>query len=110
MQANFLDKTIYHVDGEPAFAHVPALCELPGIHALQILPGAGKPSPLHYIDTLKYVQSKGKNLHICVPPHEVETALELLSAKRLYIATWCNTGTEEEAQNIIGLAEKYSKI
>ena len=107
MQADFLDKTIYHVDGAAAFAHVPALCELPGIQAFQILPGEGKPSPLYYMNTLKYVQSRGKNLHISIPPDEVETALGALSAKGLYIATWC--GTEEEAKNIIKTAETQYK-
>ncbi|HUU43764.1 MAG TPA: hypothetical protein VMX57_08290, partial [Planctomycetota bacterium] len=46
-QTNFLDHTMYHVDGVGSFAHVDALCELPRLQAIQILPGAGKPSPLH---------------------------------------------------------------
>jgi len=62
-QAGCLDKTVYHVDGVDAFAHIPALCDLPGLHAFQVLPGAGKPGPLHYMKTLKYVQSRGK---ICI--------------------------------------------
>ena len=55
-QLRFLDYSLYHVDGVAAFAHVPALCEQPRLQALQILPGAGKPSALHYMDTLKYVR------------------------------------------------------
>lgn len=78
MQTNFLDHSVYHVDGIGAFAHTPALCELPRLQAIQILQGAGKPSPLHYMDTLKYVQSKGKNLHITINAGEVENALENL--------------------------------
>ena len=46
-QTEFLDYSIYHVDGVRAFAHVPALCELPRLQAIQILPGAGKPTPLN---------------------------------------------------------------
>ncbi|MCL2664753.1 MAG: hypothetical protein FWE82_04000 [Defluviitaleaceae bacterium] len=106
-QASFLDRTVYHVDGVPAFAHVPAICELPRIQALQILPGAGGRNPLYYMDTLKYVQAKGKNLHIGIPPGDVETALTELSAKGLYIATWA--GSEDEARQIIKTAEKYTR-
>jgi hypothetical protein len=88
-QTEWLDYTVYHVDGIGAFAHVPALCELPRLQAIQILPGAGKPSPLHYLDLLRYVQERGKNLHITIDWTEVETALKLLDRRGLFIATHC---------------------
>ncbi len=47
-QTQFLDHCVYHVDGIKAYAHVPTLMELPRLQAYQILPGAGKPSPLFY--------------------------------------------------------------
>ena len=107
MQTDFLDKNIYHVDGVGAFAHIPSLCGLPRLSALQFLPGAGKPSPLYYLDTLKWIQSKGKNLHISIPANEVETALSELSVKGLFIETNCDT--EEEARYLLQMAEKWSK-
>jgi len=105
-QTEFLDYSIYHVDGVDAFKHVDALCELPRLHALQILPGAGKPSPLHYLDVLKKVQSSGKNLHISIPPEEVRLALELLSARGLMICTRCRT--ESEARELLRNIELWS--
>jgi hypothetical protein len=101
-----LDHTVYHVDGIAAFAHVPALCDLPSIQAFQILPGAGKPGPLHYLETLRLVQSRGKNLHITLPAEEVETALNLLSARGLFIDTHCDS--EEHARWLLAQAEKWS--
>jgi hypothetical protein len=106
-QTEFLDYSVYHVDGVEAFAHVPALCELPKLQAIQILPGAGKPSPLHYADVLRYVQSKGKNLHITIPCDEVEPALKMLSAKGLFIHTSC--GREGEARELVRKSESWSK-
>jgi hypothetical protein len=105
-QTEFLDHTIYHVDGIGAFQHVDALCELPKLQALQILPGAGKPSPLHYIDVLKKVQAMGKNLHISIPADEVEQALSLLSARGLFISTW--TGSENKARELLNQVERWS--
>jgi hypothetical protein len=105
-QTEFLDHAVYHVDGIGSFAHVDALCELPRLQALQILPGAGKPSPLHYMDVLKRVQSKGKNLHITVPPGEVQTALEELSARGLFIRTVCES--EGEARRLLNDAQRWS--
>ncbi len=107
MQTEFLDHSVYHLDGIGAFLHVPALLELPGIQAIQVLPGAGKPSPLHYLDTLKQVQAGGKNLHISIPPEEVEKALSILSAKGLFIETSC--ASEEEARDLLKAAARWSK-
>jgi len=103
-----LEYSIYHVDGIEAFRHVDMLIEeLPTLQGLQILPGDGKPSPLHFMDVLKKVQAGGKNLHISIPPHEVKDALENLSSKGLYISTWAHT--EEEAKELIRYAEKNSR-
>jgi hypothetical protein len=105
-QTRYLEYTVYHVDGICAFAHVPALCELPRLQAIQILPGAGKPSPLHYLDVLRQVQAAGKNLHITIPPEEVRPALELLSARGLHIQTWCES--EPAARALLRDAETWS--
>ena len=48
----------------------------------------------------------GKNLHISIPAHEVETALKELSARGLFIATSCRT--EAEARELLANAEKRS--
>lgn len=106
MQTEFLDYAVFHVDGIGAFAHVDALCDLPRLQAIQILPGAGKPSPLHYLSVLRTVQERGKNLHITIPPDEVEEALSLLSARGLFIATSCTT--QEEAETLLRNAERWS--
>jgi len=106
-QTEFLDHTVYHVDGVDAFVHVDALCELPRLRAIQILPGAGKPSPLHYMDVLKKVQAAGKNLHISIAAHEVEAALSVLSARGLFIETRCRS--EAEARDLLRKAESWSR-
>jgi hypothetical protein len=105
-QMEFLDYSVYHVDGENAFAHVDALCQEPRLQAIQILPGAGKPSPLHYLDVLNKVQRAGKGLHLYLPAEEVKPALELLSARGLYIGT--HTATEAEAKELLQNAERWS--
>jgi hypothetical protein len=105
-QTEYLDHTVYHVDGISAFRHVPVLLELPRIQAFQVLPGAGKPSPLQFLDTLRMVQENGRNLHISIEPDEVETALDLLSARGLFISTHCES--EEHARHLLARAERWS--
>lgn len=105
-QTEFLDHAVYHVDGINAFRHVAALCELPRLQALQILPGAGKGSPLQWMDTLKQVQAAGKNVHISIPADEVEPALAGLSARGLYIQT--SAKSENQARELLRRAEQWS--
>jgi len=106
MQTKYLDHTVYHVDGIGNFNHVGALLEVPRLQAIQILPGAGQPSPLYFMDILKKVQSAKRNLHISISPDEVKDALENLSARGLFIQTWCNT--EDDARDLLKCAEKWS--
>jgi hypothetical protein len=105
-QLQYLDHSIHHLDGEGNFAHLDALCELPDLNAIQVLPGAGKPSPLHYMPILKRVQASRKNLHIMIPSGEVEMALSELSARGLFIHTSCES--EQEARSLLSNAEKWS--
>jgi hypothetical protein len=52
------------------------------------------------------MQAAGKNLHIAIPPEEVRPALELLSARGLFIDTQC--ATEERARALLADCERWS--
>ena len=104
-QIDFLDYSIYHVDGINAFRHVDLLCSIKNLTALQILPGEGKPSPLHYMDTLKKVQRAGKGLHISISPSEVKTAIETLSHKGLILNVLCPS--VQEADDLVQFVNDF---
>lgn len=105
-QTDFLDYSIYHVDGIGAFHLVDDIARIGRIRAMQILPGTGKPSPLHYLDVLRKVQRLGMGLHITIGADEVEEALALLSSRGLCIDTWARS--EAHAREIIDLAGRKS--
>ena len=107
-ELDYLDYSLYHLDGVEAFRHVDLLCSLGSLNGFQVVPGAGKPGPLHYMDVLKKVQAAGKNLQIHLPPQEIGAALDSLSSKGLFIHTWC--GSEDEARDILKLVESRSKF
>jgi len=107
-ELDYLDYSLYHLDGIGSFRHVDLLCSLGNLNGIQVLPGAGKPSPLHYIDVLKKVQAAGKNLQIDIPPEDVAPALENLSSKGLFIRTWCKN--EEDANGLLKLVQNRSKF
>ena len=106
-QTEYLDHSVYHVDGLGNYNHVDLLCGLPNLQALQILPGTGKPSPLHYGKVLKKVQDAGKNLHISISPGEVAAALDMLDSRGLMIHTYA--ATQDEAEDLIRYTERNSR-
>ena len=106
IQVEYLDHSIFRLEGERSFIHTDLLCSIPGLKAVQVVPEAGK-SPLCYMDTLKKVQASGKNLKITLRPDEIECALQNLSARGLLIETSC--GSEEEANYYLQKASKWSR-
>lgn len=108
IQVNYLDHSLYHLDGEGAFKHVDVLCGLPKLSGIQVVQGDGKPCALHYMDLLKKIQRTGKNLFIYLKAEEVDDALENLSSKGLFINTSCKT--EEEARDLLKKVEKLSRV
>jgi len=97
--------------GGRALAHIVLLVALAvtvaiGAAAVQVLPGSGKPSPLHYMDVLRTVQRMGRGLHITISPEEIPGALSQLSSRRLFIHTWAPS--ETDARKIIDEAARGS--
>lgn len=105
-QADYLDYAVYHLDGVGAFHLLDEILAIERITAIQILPGAGKPGPLHYLDLLKKVQRAGKRLHITIRPDEVPHALSVLSCRGLCLDVWADS--ETQARQVIADAQRLS--
>jgi hypothetical protein len=108
VQCQQADHVIYHLDGPGALQHVETLLELPRLHAIQWVPGAGEDGPAHpkWRPLLRRIIQAGKRVHISVAPQEVEALLAELPADGLAIATGCRS--EEEARELLRKAERWS--
>lgn len=105
-QAQWLDHSIYHLDGPGAIRHLDLLLDIPELDAIQWVPGAGAPPMSQWIPLLKRIQKANKGVHISVDPGEIEIILNELSPRGLFIQTYANT--VEEADRIVALAAKMS--
>lgn len=105
-QADYLDYAVYHLDGVGAFHLLDEILAIDEIEAIQILPGEGHPSPLHYLDLLQKVQRAGRRLHITIRPQEVPQALSLLSSRGLCLEVWADS--EAQARQVIDQAARLS--
>ena len=107
-ETDWLDRSIFHLDGPAAVRHLDTLLEMPGIHAIQWVPGEKiPPEPMtKSIPLLKRIQAAGKGLHLSVRAEEVETLLEALQPEGLILQA--STRTEEDARRLVRRVEELT--
>jgi len=106
-QTEWVERTIYHLDGPDAVRHLDALLSLPKLTAIQWIQGAGAPPVSKWIRLLRRIQAGGKLLQLYCSPGEVETLLAELEPEGLLLITHCNA--EEEAKEVLAKAPRWAK-
>ena len=105
--ANSLDNALYHFDGIEQTRHLDCLLSIEKIKMIQWTNVPGQPPVTDCFDTLKRIQAAGKGLLLILTPDQIETVMENLSSKGLYIVT--NANSEEEADYLVKLAAKLTR-
>jgi len=106
-EIEWLDHSIYHLDGPGALPHLDALLEIPQLGGIQWVPGAGSPPTREWVPLLKRIQAAGKNLHLGVAPQDIESLLEQISPRGVMFRTHC--ASEQEARALLKQAERWAK-
>jgi 5-methyltetrahydrofolate--homocysteine methyltransferase len=106
---NFLDHSVYHLDGVGQIPHLDMLLSIDRLDAIQWVPGAGKPrvASEEWYPLFEQVQSKGKGLVLWA--HNADDMLNLLknfSHKGLFLHGYFKSA--EEAEEVIGKAKDYA--
>jgi len=60
-----LTHTIYHLDGVGELNHLDDILALEKLDAVQWVPGAGQPSPMHWMDVFRRIAASGKPAMVC---------------------------------------------
>ena len=105
-ETEWLDHSIFHLDGPGALKHLDALLEMPKLHAIQWVPGANSGAMLQWVPMLRRIQAAGRALHLSVEPEEVEPLMRQLRPEGLCLQTSCQT--EEEAHDLVRLVERLT--
>ncbi len=98
-QTEWLDRSIYHLDGPDALRHLDTLLEIPSLDAIQYVWGAGKGSATDWIPIFQKIQESGKNQWIPIERGELETMMAALHPKGVMLSTWASC--EDEAKSLI---------
>lgn len=99
-EAEIIGNNIYHLDGIGSKRHLDKLLEMPEIHGIQWVYGAGQPTAAHWIDTLKQIQDAGKLVEISCTPEDMKALLSSgLKPEGVRYSIWAESA--EQADRIL---------
>ncbi|MBI2940158.1 MAG: hypothetical protein HYY04_06925 [Chloroflexi bacterium] len=106
-EVNWLDHSVYHLDGPGAVHNLDILLEMGRLDAIQWVPGAGNTGAERWLPLLKRIQAAGRAIQYHVQPDEVELVLRELSPRGLMLVTTC--ATEAEARNLVACVAELTR-
>ena len=101
----YVDCSLYHLDGPGAIHHLPRICSVQELNSIQWIPGAGAPPPSQWISLLWRIQEFGKSLQVwpllnCTMDElldEVTVLCQELDPTRLFIVAEVDTVERADA-------------
>lgn len=99
-QCEWLDNSMYHLDGTQAICHLDALLEIDALDAIEWTPqagieGGGDP---RWYDMYRTILAAGKSVQaVGVTPDQIAPLLDTIGSKGVYIMTWYSTPESVEA-------------
>jgi hypothetical protein len=84
-ECQFLDRTIYHLDGPGALRHLDSILSIAELDALQYVPGAGNEGYHKWVEVYRRAQAKGKAIEIFCTVQEVDAVMETLDPHGVYL-------------------------
>lgn len=104
-ELDFLDASIFHLDGPGALKHLDRLLKIPKLDGVQWVYGAGAPTASHWVPVIEKIQKAGKTVVIEVMPGELEFMLEHVNPQGVLFQV--KASSVEEAVELERLAAKY---
>ncbi len=95
-ELEFLDSSIFHVDGIGSLNHLDSILTLDKLKAVQWVYGDGQPSAKHWISVFKKIQQAGKLVYTYGPPEDLPEILKEVDKSRFLYCTWCDSKGEAE--------------
>jgi len=106
-EIDYLDASMYHLDGPGALKHLDTLLGIEKLKGIQWVYGAGQPTASHWIPELKKIQKAGKLIHVDIVPEDLDVLLRELEPEGVMYQTWCSS--EEEARALLKKVENSRK-
>lgn len=82
----FLERSIYHLDGPGALRHLDTILAIPELDALQYVPGASNEGYHKWIGVYRKAQAAGKAIEVFCTFQETDAVIETLDPHGVYLA------------------------
>jgi len=106
-ELNFINGSIYHLDGPGNLKHLDRLLKLPKLNGIQWCQGISSPPAREYLDVYKKIQVAGKCMQIYADPEDMEPLCWALEPEGVNICI--NAKNEAQANELIALCDKIYK-
>jgi len=102
---DWLDHSIYHLDGAEQIRHLDMLLSIEKLHGIQWTPVAGQPKTTHYIEVLKKIQNAGKSLVLMPEADEMQIIVDNLRPEGVRVIL--QSCTPEEGMDMLKRAKTW---
>lgn len=104
----WLDRSIYHLDGQEQVRHLDMILSLPRLNMVQWTPVAGQPPTSAFIAELRRIQRAGKGLVLFPKKHELPALTSALSPFGLHMVVM-DAASEQEARDIVDMVARMER-
>ena len=109
-ECRHVDRTIYHLDGPGALRHLDRLLDIPEIHAIQWVAGAGHDYWADNIEVFQRIQNKGRALQIGpVPCEDLGHLFEVLRPEGVWLVGVSDVRSREQADEVLAAVTRWGR-
>jgi hypothetical protein len=102
-----MDHTIYHLDGPQALRYLDRLMEVPGLDAIQWVPGAAQHDWRLWVDVYRRIQAREKSFVVYLNAGDVGEFTSLVRPEGAWLHVSGVKGAEE-ADAVLGVVEQWT--
>ena len=105
-ECQFLDRSIYHLDGPGALRHLDSLLGIPELDALQFVCGAGNEGVHRWVEVYQQTQAAGKAVQVICDINEVDLVIETLDPHGVFLSVG-NVPSREAGEALLRKLERW---
>jgi hypothetical protein len=106
-ECQFLDRSIYHLDGPGALRHLDTLLSIPELNAVQFVPGAGNEVFSRWVNVYQRIQAAGKGAQVNCRVDELDEVMHTLDPRHLYL-NLTGVANQEQGLAILNQLEQWT--
>jgi hypothetical protein len=105
-ECQFLDRSIYHLDGPGALRHLDSLLDISELDALQWVAGAGNQGFHRWVDVYRRAQAAGKGIQVICTFDEIALVTQTLNPHGVFLSV-SGVPSREAAEDMLCTLEKW---